>query len=84
MSTKVIRIPEVETKAGIKRSSIYERLDPESKQYDPTFPRPFSLGGRSIGFLESEVDAWIELRAANRRIYRNGVEVPAERERAAA
>jgi prophage regulatory protein len=31
-----------------------------------TFPAPISLGGRSIGWLESDVYAWINERAATR------------------
>jgi prophage regulatory protein len=31
-----------------------------------TFPAPISLGGRSIGWLESDVHAWINERAATR------------------
>lgn len=30
---------------------------------DPTFPKKLKLTARSIGFLESEVNAWIEARA---------------------
>jgi prophage regulatory protein len=32
------------------------------------FPQPVSLGGRSVGWLQSEVADWIEARAAKRHI----------------
>jgi prophage regulatory protein len=32
------------------------------------FPKPVSLGGRSVGWLQSEVADWIEARAENRNI----------------
>jgi len=58
----VLRMPEVERRIGIKRSSIYARLDPHSKYHDPTFPRPVSLSGRSIGFHADELDQWLAAR----------------------
>ena len=33
---------------------------------EKNFPQPISLGGRSIGWLQSEVDAWINSRAGLR------------------
>lgn len=30
------------------------------------FPHPISLGDNSVGFIEAEVDAWLEARAAER------------------
>jgi hypothetical protein len=30
------------------------------------FPRPIALGPRSVGWIEEEVDAWIEARRARR------------------
>ena len=33
---------------------------------DKSFPQPISLGGRSIGWLQSEVNEWINARAGLR------------------
>jgi len=33
---------------------------------DKSFPQPISLGGRSIGWLQSEVNEWIKTRVALR------------------
>ena len=66
----VIRMPKVEARTGLKRSAIYERLDPESPRYDPTFPKSFLLGGentRAIGFIAEEIDAWVVAKAARRK-----------------
>ena len=51
---KIYRRKDVEAKLCISRSSIYDRLDPKSKRYDPTFPRPLKMG-HMVGWLESEV-----------------------------
>ena len=32
------------------------------------FPKPVSLGDSSVGFVEAEVDAWLEDRAAGRAV----------------
>jgi prophage regulatory protein len=55
-SDRIIRLPEVIRRVGLKRSSIYNRMK------DGNFPRSTSLGGNSMGWLESEISAWIEER----------------------
>lgn len=32
------------------------------------FPKPVELGDNSVGFVESEVDSWLEARAAAREV----------------
>jgi prophage regulatory protein len=39
---------------GLSRSSIYSRIS-EGK-----FPKPVNLGGRSVGWLEAEVQIWLQ------------------------
>ena len=51
---KILRLPEVMQRTGLSRSVIYSRMA------DDTFPQSVQLGTRSIGFVEHEVDAWIE------------------------
>ncbi|MCW3480024.1 AlpA family phage regulatory protein [Neisseriaceae bacterium JH1-16] len=55
----VIRRKQVEARTGLSRSAIYARIDPKSKYYDPTFPKPISLGTGAVGWLEHEVSSWI-------------------------
>jgi predicted DNA-binding transcriptional regulator AlpA len=60
---QLIRRQQVELMTGLKRSSIYGRMNPQCKQYDPDFPKPVSLstGGKgSVAWIASEVNAWIE------------------------
>lgn len=54
--TTFIRLPEVKLRVGLCRSSIYAFIARGD------FPRPYSLGGRAVAWLESEIDGWIELR----------------------
>jgi prophage regulatory protein len=53
MNQRIIRLPEVKQKTGQSRSTIYERIR------QGMFPAPIQLGGRSVGWLESEIDEWI-------------------------
>lgn len=55
---RLIRRPQVETKTGLTRSGIYDLVKRQ------LFPAPVSLGGRSVAWIESEVDAWIAARIA--------------------
>lgn len=49
----ILRRKQVEHRTGLSRSTIYERVRAG------TFPRPISLGGRAVGWLEIEVDGWL-------------------------
>ena len=57
---RILRLPEVQTKTGKARASIYEGVE------DGTFPKPIPLGKRAVGWLEDEVDDWIDACAAKR------------------
>lgn len=59
----VVRLPELETRLGLSKSTIYERTNPNSPRYDESFPKPIRLGlGAAVGWLEHEVDAWLRRR----------------------
>ncbi|WP_221623318.1 helix-turn-helix transcriptional regulator [Burkholderia ubonensis] len=65
---KVARLKRVCELTGLGRSSIYNRMDPRSPYYDPTFPRSFSLSttaNGAIGWNEEEVQAWVASQAAS-------------------
>ncbi|WP_429091174.1 helix-turn-helix transcriptional regulator [Aeromonas rivipollensis] len=57
---KVLRIKDLIGKVGMARSTIYDRLNPKSPRYDSSFPKPIKLGLSAIGWLEHEIDAWVE------------------------
>ena len=59
---RIIRIREVEVLTALKRSTIYKKIST-----DETFPRPVPLSdsnsrGAPVGFVLSEILAWIESR----------------------
>lgn len=56
MTHTILRLPQVKVLVGLSRSSIYLAISRGE------FPRPVSLGVRAVGWLESEVDAWLSKR----------------------
>lgn len=63
----IIRMPLLKAHTGLSRSSIYDKLNSESPRYDPSFPRPISLGAGAVGWVISEVASWLEARIAERK-----------------
>jgi len=60
---RIIRRKQLEARTGLSRSSIYAKLRKNPKRpsdFDPTFPKPISVGAKAVGWLEHEVDAWLE------------------------
>ncbi|WP_417251285.1 helix-turn-helix transcriptional regulator [Castellaniella sp.] len=66
----ILRRQQVEARTGLSRSTIYARMRRNPKRpadYDPDFPRPVSVGGRAVGWIEAEIDAWISAQVAKSR-----------------
>ncbi|MFN3071890.1 AlpA family transcriptional regulator [Serratia sp. J2] len=61
-AVKILRLPAVVNKTGLARSTIYDWINPKSPRYDPSFPKQRSLGKKSVGWLESELDEWLQHR----------------------
>ena len=57
----ILRLPAVKSRTGLSRSSIY------AKVRTGEFPKPVSIGLRSIGWIESEIQQWIDYRIATSR-----------------
>ena len=58
---RFMRLPEVESKTGLSRSTIYLRIK------EGQFPAPVNLGSRAVGWMFSEVEEWLEQRIIARR-----------------
>lgn len=61
MHDKILRLPRVKDCTGLSRSGIYDRIAKGE------FPAQIPIGARAVGWLESEVGAWIAHRVAVRR-----------------
>lgn len=49
----ILRRKQVEARTGLSRSSIYKKVS------EREFPEPVQLGARAVGWIESEVEAWL-------------------------
>lgn len=49
----ILRLSDVKARTGLARSTIYDRIKAGS------FPSQVSLGARAVGWLESDIEAWI-------------------------
>jgi predicted DNA-binding transcriptional regulator AlpA len=58
---RVLRMKQLIERTNLSRATLYVLI-----ASDPTFARKIKLTARSVGFLESEVDAWIASRAESR------------------
>ncbi|STG42987.1 regulatory protein [Escherichia coli] len=58
---RLIRVPEVLSRVGFSRTTLYERIK------EGSFPDRVKIGLRSVAFVESEIDAWIEKMIAESR-----------------
>jgi prophage regulatory protein len=56
----ILRLRDVQAKTGLSRSTIYDAVAKGS------FPKQVPLSTRRVGWLASEVDAWIEERVQAR------------------
>lgn len=71
----ILRMKQLELRVGLRKSSIYARLLPTHRLYDPEFPKPVSLGQpagpkcrrkSAVGWVESEVTAYLRLLSSRR------------------
>lgn len=56
---RLLRLPEVEARTGLKKSSIYAGMRAG------TFPSCVTIGHRAVAWPESRIDAWIASRLSN-------------------
>ena len=65
---KIVRWPELEVMTNRGRTAIQNDINAGR------FPKPIPLGGRAVGFLIEEVEAWIAARAAERHQHHEAAE----------
>ena len=61
MTHTVLRLPAVLARTGLSRSTIYLRIS------EGRFPASVSLGDRAVGWIEAEIQGWLEKRIAASR-----------------
>ena len=58
MSHTILRLPSVLERTGLSRSTVYLMVSKGK------FPAPVSLGERAVGWVESQVDNWLDEKIA--------------------
>ena len=57
---RVLRRRATEAKCGLSKTALYSKIQ------QGKFPKPVKLSPKSVGWLESELDQWIEARICER------------------
>lgn len=58
----ILRRKQVEARTGLSRSTIYAKIRHNPKRpgdFDPTFPKPVSVGAKAVGWIDAEISAWL-------------------------
>ena len=58
----ILRRPQVEIKTGLSKSAIYSGMQ------DGSFPRPIRLGPRTVGWIDVEIDEWVQAKIDDRMV----------------
>lgn len=68
MNHRILRLPEVMSRTGLSRSTIYLKVS------QGTFPLPVNLGPRAVGWVEAEVQEWLkqQIEASREPVYEQG------------
>ncbi|ODW58657.1 hypothetical protein BBL88_06350 [Vibrio parahaemolyticus] len=56
---QILRLKDIALLTGLSRSTIYDKQNPKSPRFDPTFPLKIQLGARAVGWREKDINAWI-------------------------
>ena len=59
VSKRIVRLKELINITGLSRSTIYEKQNPKSPNFDAEFPRKINLGARAVGWISLDVQAWL-------------------------
>lgn len=69
-ASQILRRPAVEALLQVSRSTIYNWMNPASKNHRPEFPKPIRLGGMArtgaVGWVAAEIDAYLAAIVAQR------------------
>ena len=66
MPKQILRLPDVKARTGLSRTTIYMQIS------EGAFPKQISLGSRSVGWLEEDVENWLCERVRQSRLCGDG------------
>ena len=62
----ILRVKQVAERLSISSALVWYKTNPKSRHYDPAFPKPFKVSASVTGWLEREVNTYIEHLASAR------------------
>jgi prophage regulatory protein len=62
---RILRLPNVFDRTGLSRSTVYQQVS------EGRFPKPVSLGARAVGWVESDIEEWINRQIESSRNIRS-------------
>ena len=65
-TTTILRLPDVEARCAVNRRTLYYWIE------RGLFPRPINLGPRTVGWLDRDIEAWINEKAQASRASADG------------
>lgn len=65
-TTSILRLPDVEARCAVNRRTLYYWIE------RGLFPRPINLGPRTVGWLDRDIEAWINEKAQASRAIADG------------
>jgi prophage regulatory protein len=57
----ILRLPAVKKRTGLSRSSIYMQMS------EGTFPKAIHIGVRAIGWVDEQIDGWVQTKIEEAR-----------------
>ena len=64
--TAIIRVKELAARLSVSTATIWNMTNPNSRHYNPDFPRPVKVSANITGWLENEIAAYLAECAAKR------------------
>jgi prophage regulatory protein len=61
LAPTILRIKQVQARTGLSRSTIYFHIS------NGSFPKPIRLVNRAVGWIETEIDQWLNKQIENSR-----------------
>jgi len=58
-SNQILRLKDIALMTGLSRSTIYDKQNPKSPRFDPTFPSKIQLGARAVGWKLEDIISWV-------------------------
>lgn len=67
MQTAIIRPKQAAAMFGVSLSTVWNWNNPKHKQFRPDFPKPIKVSANATGWLQSELEGYLQKLADNRQ-----------------